>query len=109
MGEEWPKFDPSKAFLNVRDADPDTSHLGTLRIRESDKANVLRLFQEAGWHGLTDREVQKASPESSLSRLESWRKRRSDLSREGLLVDTHERRGGQIVWRYWTIKSGLLF
>jgi hypothetical protein len=93
-----PEFDPSEAF-NARTSDPDTSHQGVKRIRHSDKASVLGLFQTAGIRGLTDREVQAACPESSLSRLESWRKRRSDLAREGELVDTAERRGGQIVWR----------
>lgn len=94
-----PSFDPTTAFRNVRRADPETSRLGATRIRDSDRANVLRLFRQAGERGLTDREVQAASPESRLARLESWRKRRSDLSRDGYLVETEARRGGQIVWR----------
>jgi hypothetical protein len=93
-----PKFDPAEAF-NARTSDPDTSHQGVTRIRPSDKASVLGLFQTAGIRGLTDREVQAACPESTLPRLESWRKRRSDLSRSGELMQTEERRGGQIVWR----------
>jgi|TARA_R100000687_G_scaffold58693_1_gene47141 hypothetical protein len=93
-----PVFDPSTAF-NARTTDPDTSHTATTRIRPSDKARVLDAFEQAGMRGLTDRELQAGCPESTLSRLESWRKRRSDLTREGALIDTDERRDGQIVWR----------
>jgi len=97
----WPKiprFDPTQAF-NARRTDPDTSHDATTHIRISDKEQVYAAFVEAGAHGLTDRELQQQCPESSLARLESWRKRRSDLARERALVDTQERRDGQIVWR----------
>ena len=93
-----PVFDPTQAF-NARRTDPDTSHDATARIRISDKAHVLSAFTDAGMEGLTDRELQQRCPESSLARLESWRKRRSDLTREHALVDTQERRDGQIVWR----------
>ena len=96
-------FDPSTAF-NARVTDPDTSHAATKRIRSSDKARVLEAFRQAaamvfgGRGGLTDRELQAGCPESSLARLESWRKRRSDLVRDGALMDRGERRDGQIVW-----------
>lgn len=93
-----PEFDPSEAF-NARTSDPDTSHQGVKRIRHSDKDAVLQMFKVSGMRGLTDSELQDASPESSLRRLESFRKRRSDLSRSGELMQTEERRGGQIVWR----------
>ena len=95
---KFPKFDPTTAF-NARSVDPDTSHSGAKRIRASDKDSVLQMFKGAGMRGLTDREVQELCHESSLPRLESFRKRRSDLSREGELIQTDERRGGQIVWR----------
>jgi len=98
----WPrhsKFDPSEAF-NARTVDPATSHVGATKIRPSDRENVLQMFKDAGDRGLTDREVQGLCAESSLPRLESFRKRRSDLSRDGELVQTEQRRSGQIVWRW---------
>jgi hypothetical protein len=62
-------------------------------------ARSTRPTHEAGLEGLTDRELQALCPEQVLARQESWRKRRSDLTRTGVLYDSGERRGRQIVWR----------
>jgi hypothetical protein len=99
-----PPFDPSQAFTegdthkNVRRTDPDTSRGGTEKIKSSDKTAVFGVFRQVGADGLTDRELRAHCPHTALERVESWRKRRSDLAREGALVDSTDRRDGQIVW-----------
>ena len=56
-------------------------------------------YARAGLEGLTARELQAQCPQQVLARQESWRKRRSDLTRAGVLYDSGERRERQIVWR----------
>lgn len=106
MTVEWravPRFDPSKAFAvdphkNARRSDPQTSRDGATRIKRTDRDAVYATYQQVGLRGLTDRELRSRCPSPDLERQESWRKRRSDLSREHLLVSRGERRGGQLVW-----------
>ena len=105
MPIKWPPitpFAPTAAVAghrNARRPDPDTSHEGGRRIRGRDIRMVQAAYAQAAFEGLTDRELQATCPEQVLARLESWRKRRADLTRTGVLYDTGERRGGQIVWR----------
>ena len=105
MPIKWPTitpFDPTAAVAghrNARRTDPDTSHEGTRRIAGRDRRAVHAAYAQAGLEGLTDRELQALCPEQVLARQESWRKRRSDLTRTGVLYDSGERRGRQIVWR----------
>ena len=104
MPIKWPEipvFDPRGAVskIHARRTDPDTSHEGTRRIAGRDRRAVHAAYERAGLEGLTDRELQALCPEQVLARQESWRKRRSDLTRTGILSDSGERRGRQIVWR----------
>ena len=104
MPIKWPEipvFDPRGAVssLHARRTDPDTSHEGTRRIAGRDRRAVHAAYERAGLEGLTDRELQALCPKQVLARQESWRKRRSDLTRTGVLYDSGERRGRQIVWR----------
>ena len=69
------------------------------RAASQDVTDVRSTRPPNGLEGLTDRELQALCPEQVLARQESWRKRRSDLTRTGILYDSGERRGRQIVWR----------
>jgi len=110
---QWPKvpvFDPSQAVVrNYRQTDPETSAAGSQRIKTSDRSMVLDQYEAAGAGGLTDRELQAQCTSEALPRRESWRKRRSDLLRDGLLEDTGIRRGGQVVWAAVVTEPGWLF
>jgi hypothetical protein len=85
---------------NARATDPDTSYAGEYHIKKSDKLQVREVYLRIWPQGLTDRELRAHCPESTIERLESWRKRRSDLAREGVLIDGGDRRAGQVVWCY---------
>ncbi len=99
MHPDPPPFDPTKAFLNVRNSDVDTSHEAAKRIRETDRAAVSQAYTDAYPKGLTtDELLAEIGQDQSLKRVESLRKRRSDLVRDGILRDTGERRNGQAVY-----------
>ena len=104
MPIKWPTIEPFDPRLAVtgrhaRRTDPDTSHAGARRVARRDREAVRAAYERAGLEGLTDRELQAQGPQQVLARQESWRKRRSDLTRAGVLYDSGERRDRQIVWR----------
>jgi len=86
--------------LNARAMGPETSREGEQRIKRSDKLKVREVYWSLWPAGLTDKELRAQCPENVFERVESWRKRRSDLTREGVLRDSGVRRGGQVVWTY---------
>jgi hypothetical protein len=88
-------YDP---HVHARTADPDTSHAAAWSVTEASmvQARVYALHQSHP-DGLTDEELvllyaRAHAPGRSLESRASPRKRRSDLARTGVLVDSGERR-----------------
>lgn len=94
FGPLFPVFDPVE---HARTTDPDTSHEAAAATETSEvRRRVFAIFREHA-EGLTDEELlafyARTFPEgSSLESRSSPRKRRSDLARAGLLVDSGMRR-----------------
>jgi hypothetical protein len=106
--EAFEAFEPRE---HARTTDPDTSHAAAAAARHDATLVQLRVTGIFGLHpeGLTDEELvmlyQRAWPSGrSLESRASARKRRSDLTRMGILYDSGERRvltSGRkgIVWK----------
>jgi len=96
------------AANRVRHSDPDTSHQAApragLRSFAADSASgrMLGAFKSVGAFGATYAQAVEYAAvwvgTDDLVRLESFRKRGSDLRRAGFIADTGRRHDGQVVW-----------
>jgi len=104
----WPDFRPHE---HARTTDPDTSYAAAARVTDATEVQQ-RVLALLGMRPMTDEEILAAyerrygRPDSRQA-AESPRKRRSDLVRLGLVVDSGERRlltSGRmgVVWRLTT-------
>lgn len=89
----------------VRHSDPDTSLAAAERLEFTEvQARVLAIHKAHPERGLTDEELLRLYTDAYVTAESSPRKRRCDLARLGLIVDSGERRlliSGRrgIVWR----------
>src|SRR5215475_11906364 len=88
-------------YKHARGTDPETSHEGAKYEREKDRAVVHAELHKAGPEGLCDFELERRLGGAMNGK---WRKRRSDLSDDGVAIDSGRRRLNpasnkpQIVW-----------
>jgi hypothetical protein len=69
--------------FNARNTDPPTSHEGAEDLSSADRAKVYQAYWKYGPDGLADFELDRLLGGSMNGK---WRKRRSDLTREGILI-----------------------
>jgi len=75
-------------FKHARHDDPETSHEGATFERERDRAQVHAKLFEAGAQGLADFQLEQRLGGAMNGK---WRKRRSDLTDDDIVVDSGRR------------------